>query len=106
MVSIGIHAGELVSFAEMANAVATGKQLTFVWNLKNCSSENSLPEIITSVKPNAVMVIANQRITASDRHFSLNDPSLPNKPSFTFSKYNLKADGQASLDITVMRAED
>ncbi|KTD08548.1 VirK family protein [Legionella jamestowniensis] len=106
MLSVGSYAGELSSFSEVATAVGSGKQLTFVWTLKNCSSEVNLPDIVTAIKPNAVMLIGEKRITASDTHFSLNEPSLPNKPSFTFSKYNLQDDGQALLDITIMKAEN
>ncbi|ASQ46862.1 VirK family protein [Legionella clemsonensis] len=106
IISIGSYAGELSSFSEIANAVVNGKQLTFVWTIKHCSSEINLPDIVTAIKPNAVMLIGGKRITASDNHFSLNEPSLPNKATSTFSKYNLQDNGLALLDITVMKAKN
>ncbi|KTD19153.1 VirK protein [Legionella lansingensis] len=106
ILSFSVHAAELASFADIATAIKNGKQLSFVWAIKECTSEQTLPNSITSVRPNAVMLIADQRITASDRHFTLNDPSLPDTPAFGYSKFNLQANGHATLNITLMRAQD
>ncbi|KTC77061.1 VirK family protein [Legionella brunensis] len=100
------YAGELKSFSEVAKAITNGKQLTWVWAIKECTSEIDLPDVTTAVRPNAVMLISNERITASDRHFTLNDPSLPDTPAFAYSKYNLQSNGQALLSITLMQAKD
>jgi len=100
------QAAELATFPEAANAVAQGKQLTFVWKIKECTSEQKLPEMVSSIKPNAVMLINNRAITASDRHFTINDPFQPGQPVFDYTKHVLTADGQAGLHVTVMRASD
>ncbi|WED43504.1 VirK family protein [Legionella cardiaca] len=106
ILSLNSYAEELKSFSAVAKAVTTGKLLTFVWTAKACTSDSKLPDVITAVKPNAIMLIANQRITASDRHFTMNDPALPDTPAFIYSKFNLRADGQAMLTMTLMQAKD
>lgn len=100
------QAAELSSFTEVADAVAQGKQLTFVWKIKECTSDQRLPELVSSIKPNAVMVINNSAVTASDRHFTMDNPFLPNQPAFDYTKHFLSADGQAWLRVSVMRASD
>ncbi|RAP38651.1 hypothetical protein B1207_01870 [Legionella quinlivanii] len=104
--AFSVQAAELASFPEVADAVSHGQVLSFVWSVKNCVSEMPLPDVTTSIQPNAIMLIAGQLVTASDRHFTLNDPFLPGTPAFGYSKFELTADGKAALKITLMRAAD
>lgn len=60
--------------------------------------------VTASVTPNAVMMIANSRITASYRHFTLDDPSARATPVFDYSKFNIDSQGKASIKITRMNA--
>ena len=75
-------------------------------NFKECKSEEALGNMSLRVIPNAIMVIGNTRITASDRHFTLDDLSSLGNPTFDFSKFNINADGSTSIKITVMNAID
>lgn len=100
------QAGELTTFPEVAEAVAQGKQITFVWRTKECTSEQTLPDMVSSIKPNAVMLINNRAVTASDQHFTLNDPFLPGQPAYDYTKHFLGADGQAWLRVSVLHATD
>ena len=105
LLSFTIQANELPTFTDIAEAVSHGKQLTFMMNVKKCTSEKSLGKVVGSVTPNAVMLIDNNRITASDRHFTLLDnPDTLANPGFEYSKYNITADGKVSVKITLMNA--
>lgn len=103
--SMAAHA-EGLSFSETADAVAHGKQLAFVLDLKKCEADFPVADITTSIRPNAFMLIGKDIITASDRHFTLDDPSLKGTPAFGYGKYVIHADGHATLKITLMRASD
>ncbi|WP_131782293.1 VirK family protein [Legionella gresilensis] len=100
------YAAELKSFDQVSKAVSGGKGLTYVLNLNECQSNLPAQDIITSVKPDAFMVINKQRITAAFQHFSLNQPGAVGLPTFTNAKYDISADGKANIKITIMKAAD
>lgn len=102
--SLAVQAGELGNFQDIVDAVSAGKRITFVINLKKCISEMPLNPAIVSVTPNAVMVAGNNRVTASDRHFTLDDPVARGTPMFDYSKFNLDSEGDASIKTTVLNA--
>ncbi|MFO8625461.1 VirK family protein [Legionella pneumophila serogroup 1] len=77
---------------------------TEVISLKKCTSEMPLSSAIVSVTPNAVMVVGDNRVTASDRHFTLDDPVARGTPMFDYSKFNLDSEGDASIKTTVLNA--
>lgn len=106
LISFGVQADELSTFKDVADAVSLGKQITFVINFKQCTSEMPLGSSTVSISPNAVAVIGNNRITASDRHFTLDDPMARGTPLYDFSKYNINSEGGASIKITVMNASN
>ncbi|HFK5907215.1 TPA: VirK family protein [Legionella pneumophila] len=95
---------ELKTFQNIVDAIAEGKRITFVINLKKCTSEMPLNSAIVSVTPNAVMVVGDGRVTASDRHFTLDDPVARGTPMFDYSKFNLDSEGDASIKTTVLNA--
>lgn len=100
-----IHAEQLSTFSDIADAVAQGKKITLVMHLQECSSQKKPPYPITgSVTPNAFMVINNNRITASDRHFTLDNPMTTGNPTFEHIKYNINLDGSVSIKNTIMNA--
>lgn len=106
LLSFGAHADELSSFNDIVKAVAHGKKITFVVEVNSCSKA---PLVLKntpmfSLTPNAIMVVGDDRVTASDRHFSLDDPSAHGNPSFGYSKFNITADGKATIKITTMNA--
>ena len=104
LLSLTVQANELPTFNDIANVVSEGKPITFVVNFKECSPQNHMPAIVASITPNAVMVINNNRITASDRHFTMDDPIARGTPVFDYSKFNIDAEGGASIKITMMNA--
>ncbi|HAT1594933.1 TPA: VirK family protein [Legionella pneumophila] len=95
---------ELETFQNVVDAIEEGKRITFVINLKKCTSEMPLNSAIVSVTPNAVMVVGDNRVTASDRHFTLDDPMARGTPMFDYSKFNLDSEGEASIKTTVLNA--
>ncbi|HHT9951998.1 TPA: VirK family protein [Legionella pneumophila] len=95
---------ELKTFQNIVDAIAEGKRITFVISLKKCTSEMPLSSAIVSVTPNAVMVVGDSRVTASDRHFTLDDPVARGTPMFDYSKFNLDSEGDASIKTTVLNA--
>ncbi|KGP63560.1 VirK protein [Legionella norrlandica] len=102
--SFTVQAAELGTFQEVADAVSAGKKITFVINLKKCTSEMPLHSAIISFTPNAVALANNNRVTASDRHFTLDDPVARGTPMFDYSKFNLDSEGEASIKTTVLNA--
>ncbi|MFC3908405.1 VirK family protein [Legionella dresdenensis] len=104
--ALNAHAAELKQFGEIANAVDNGKQLTIVIKLKQCEADIPVMDISTAVTPNAMMRVGDKMITASDRHFSLNDPMANGLPTFGYVKYTLLADSRASVKVTLMHATD
>lgn len=102
--SLTVQASELSSFSAVAKAVSQGKQITFVINFKECTSEMPLSESTASITPNAVLVVGNNRITASDRHFTLDDPIGRGTPMYDYSKFNIDTEGDASIKMTVLNA--
>ncbi|KTD61420.1 VirK family protein [Legionella spiritensis] len=105
--SLSARAVELPTFSDVAAAVKEGKQLTFVVTLNACETDFPVPgENVSSVTPNAAMVVNNERVTASDRHFTMNDPSMPGTPVYGYSKFNVNVDGSATMNATIMKAVD
>ncbi|AUH72351.1 VirK protein [Legionella sainthelensi] len=99
------YAEQLTTFAGIADAVAQGKEITLVMDLQECTSDKfPASPIVGSVKPNAFMVINNNRITASDRHFTLDNPTANGNPTFEYIKYNINSDGKVSIKNTIMNA--
>lgn len=98
------YSQELVTFQDIANAVDSGKQITFVFHLKKCSSEMPVPSSYIALTPNAVMVVNDHRVTASDRHFTLDNPMARGAPTFDFTKFNLDSEGGVSIKTTVLNA--
>ena len=104
LLSFAVQADELASFNEVTKVVSQGKPITFVINLRECSFEMPLPVVTASITPNAVMIINNKRITASDRHFTLDNPLARGVPVFDYNKFDIDADGSASMTLTMMNA--
>lgn len=102
--SLNAHADELKTFSDVANALSQGKKMTFVMDLQQCRADKPLPPVIGSVTPNAIMMIASERITASDRHFTLNNPVAAGSATFEYSKYDINAAGTVTIKVTTLAA--
>ncbi|MBA3535616.1 MAG: VirK protein [Tatlockia sp.] len=100
------EAAELKTFPEVAEALKQGSELVFVLSLKDCQAETQLSDLKVSVKPNTFMLIGDKRVTASDKHFTLNEPRYPDRAIIDYAKYDINADGSAELRMTVMDARD
>jgi hypothetical protein len=103
LVSCATHALEL-SFSDMALAVSTGQQISFVLDLKQCTSDTTLPDAVASYTSESALVVGNNRITASHRHFTLDEPGHRGTPIFENIKYNINRDGNVQVIITSMNA--
>ena len=103
--SSAVYADELSTFSQVANSVAEGRPISFVINFEKCSSSQTPPfQGIASVRPNAVLVVGNSKITASDRHFTRDEPNVRGAPVFSYSKYTIKDDGATIVKFTIMNA--
>jgi hypothetical protein len=100
------YSQELTTFQEVADAASQGKRITFVVHLKQCTSEMPVPSSIVAVTPNALMVINNNRVTASDRHFTLDNPMSRGTPTFDYTKFNLDSEGGVSIKTSVLNANN
>ncbi|AWN74035.1 VirK family protein [Legionella anisa] len=100
-----VHAEQLTTFTDMADAISQGKKITLVMNIQECSSQK-MPStsLIGATQPDAFMIIDNNRITASMKHFTLDNPISRGKPTFEYLKYNINADGSVSIKSTMMDA--
>lgn len=106
LASAMVHSEQIISFPELVNAVTQGKKITFVLDVKQCTAPVMPNDITVSLSPDAIMLVNKTRITASDRHFTLDDPRAPGTPVISYSKYNLYSDGTASIKMTLMQASD
>ena len=104
--SLSAQAGELETFKDVVDAVSQGKQISFVIHFNECISEMPLSTATASITPNAVLVIDNNRITASDRHFTMDDPVRRGAPVYDYSKFTINAEGDALIKTTAMSAID
>lgn len=102
--SFAVNADELSTYAAVADAVAQGKKITFVLDFKECTSRTSFGDAIASITPSAIIAIGNTRITASYRHFTLDDPEHSGSPVFEHSKFNINPEGTATIKTTVINA--
>lgn len=100
----GAHANELTTFSEVAAAVSQGQQINFVLDTKLCTATIPMPAVDAVVTPNAIVVVNGAKITASLSHFTLDSPTAPGVAVFDYSKYNIAADGTATLKMTIMNA--
>ncbi len=104
--TLASEAAELKTFPEVAEALKQGSELVFVLSLKDCQGETQLSDLKISVKPNTFMLIGDKRVTASDKHFTLNEPRYPDRAIIDYAKYDINADGSAELRMTVMDDRD
>lgn len=98
------HAKELATFDQVAKAVLQGEKITFVIDFKNCSSKMPLLGTTVSMAPNTVMVLGNNRITASGMNFTLDGPIARDTPVYEFTKFTINKRGDATMRMTVMNA--
>lgn len=104
LLSGATHAMELETFSDMALAVSTGQRISFVLDLKQCTSDATLPDAVASYTPESALVVGKNRITAAHRHFTLDEPGHRGTPVFENVKYNINADGNVQVIITSMNA--
>jgi len=102
--AITSQAAEIKNYEEAVNAVDSGQTLRFVFHINECQAEVPFPKMTISLKPNAVMVL-NNKITASDRHFTMDAPMNKGTAVYGYKKINLYSDGQVLLRIDLMEAD-
>ncbi|MCE0723442.1 VirK family protein [Legionella resiliens] len=100
-----VHAEQLTTFTDMADAISQGKKITLVMSIQECSSQK-MPSssLIGTAQPDAFLIIDNNRITTSISHFTLDSSIARGNPTFEFVKYSINADGSVSIKNTIMNA--
>lgn len=107
VLSSAAHAEQLATFTDIADSISQGKKITLVMNIQECNAQKApANSIVASVQPTAFLVIDNNRIATSLKHFTLDNPLARNNPVFEFVKYNINADGSVSIKNTVMNASN
>lgn len=104
--SFSAKAVELMQFSEITSAIKQGKSLTLVMNLKECEAHTPLGDTISSIKPDSFMITANDKLTASYQHLTLNDPMYSDQAIMSYGKYDVYADGHVTAKVTLMNAKD
>ncbi|QMT59991.1 VirK family protein [Legionella sp. PC997] len=100
-----VRAEQLTTFMDIADTISQGKKITLVMNIQECSSQKMpVSSVIASVQPASFLIIDNDRITTSIKHFTLDNPIARGNPIFEFVKYNINSDGSISIKNTVMDA--
>lgn len=87
---------ELPNYSEILNAVENGKKITIVVNFTNCSSDIKNIKGLGYYSPQSIM-LHNNKITFSDKHFTTHNPLYENKAVLEYVKYNINED---SVDLT------
>lgn len=97
-------ADELYNFHEIKTAIITGKTPHIVVDFAKCStmSKNNLQSIMVGgFTPNAIHV-SDDHIATSLTHFTLNNPSFPQKPVYEFVRYTIKSDNNVNIAIQIL----
>ena len=84
--SLSCHAQELLNFQELKQALNKGKNVRLVATIDKCIGQSSEPSITISTNLTSVMISSN-RISASESHFTRNNPQHKNKSIFEFTTY-------------------
>ncbi len=100
-----VEAEELKTFVEVSDALSRGSELVFVMDFKECRGTYSFTNVKVSVKPNALMLVSDKYIKASDQHFTLNNPGFSGNPVIDYGRYTIKADGSVEIDMTILSAK-
>lgn len=99
------QADNLKTFSEVEKAISKGKKLAFVLNLAKCDMELPAPVTVT-LRPDSVMLMGNNKITTSHRHFTINNPSYPNTAVYDYTKISINAENEVAVAFTTLNAED
>lgn len=102
------YADELTTFYAAARAIENGKIPNFVIDLENCTTDGQIPaDTLAVVRPDAAMIVeGGSQITATHRHFTLDQPAMRGIPTFVNSKYRIEKYGKATIKVTLMKAQD
>lgn len=97
-------ASELIAFHSIQDAISNGEKINFVIESAKCNLDGNKPsdEVLSSFIPDSIIVIKNKKITATNLHFTLNNPSHNNSPIYEYIKYDLASNGKFTLDLTLL----
>lgn len=102
-----VSANELNDIDELKSAIQQGNNINIVTLLNECQSSNSnlrIPVKMTgSYRPSSFMIVRDQ-ISASDLHFTRNDPGYPNRSVFEFLTYKFSANNKMILNVQILDA--
>jgi hypothetical protein len=106
LITTNSFADELHNFNEIKAAIITGKTIHIAIDFSKCSTSNNTTAQSMEVgvfTPSAIHV-ANDHIATSLTHFTLNNPSFPEKPIYEFVRYTITGDDNVNLIVHVLDA--
>lgn len=106
LISTNVFCKELHNFDQVKAAIITGKTIHIVLDFSKCSFQNKSAKHLSIgiFNPNAIQII-NNNIATSFMHFTLNNPSFPEKPVYEFVRYTITEDNNINLISQVLDAK-
>jgi hypothetical protein len=101
-------AAQLPDYTAVQTALLNGKSIHYVVDFTKCKTTSPEAKALTNAavfEPNE-MILAPDHIATSLNHFTLDDPSYPDKPIYEFIKYTLDKDGTLLLGVQDLNAVD
>ncbi len=100
LMQVGLFAGEVGSYEELADAMRTGERFTFVVNLQEMTCNFSMP--IGYFVPSKMMLIGavdhqDEKIVTSDLHFT----DCSGIPTYEYVKYTFAPDNTLHIRLVV-----
>ncbi len=108
LVTANCFSGELHNFLEVKSAVVAGKGIHIVTDFTKCTPSKNQVFQATQIgifTPNEMQVV-DSRITTSFMHFTLNNPSFPDRPIDEFVKVAMTDDNNLTLSYQALDARD
>jgi hypothetical protein len=99
-------ANALHNFDEIKTAVITGKTIHIVIDFSKCSmpsKQMTRSVVIGAFTPNAIQIV-NDHIATSLTHFTLTNPSFPEKPVYEYIKYTITDKNNVNVTHQVLDA--
>lgn len=101
-----VYAAPLSSYADVKNAVTSGKNIHIVVDFNQCADRQDADMQITGVFSPKSLLIVNEHIATSSRHFTLNHPRFKDQPVFEYIRYTFNENDELVLQATTLDARN
>ncbi len=108
IISTNIFADKLDNFDQIKHAITHGKTIHITVDFSKCTPSHNQTTNQMNVgifTPHAIQVV-NNKIATSLTHFTLNNPSFPDKPVYEFVRYTFTKDNNLNLTAQTLDARD